>query len=362
MFLFKGPPPPMAADRRFCPPFPAPPAAAPGRECELQTRESEVQPVARYILKRILLGVLTLFIILTMVFFAMRVVGGNPVYVMLKGTDPTPEDIEYYTHLYGFDRPAVVQYAQYLGDILHGDWGRSFFNQRGVFENLAGRWEPTMMIALVSFAIMVFIGIPLGILSATHRNSVLDYTVSSVTLFFQTVPSFCLGLFLVYFLAFKIKLFPLQGGYAALSEGGFLKSVHSVLLPSVAIAASNTAGIARHTRSSFLGVLKEDYIRTAKAKGLSRFKILYKHGLKNGITIISSILSSNIAGLLGGTVVVEKVFGIEGIGKLALDSLSRRDYNQQQACILAVAFIYIAVNILQDIFYKWIDPRVDYTK
>jgi len=133
-------------------------------------------------------------------------------------------------------------------------------------------------------------------------------------------------------------------------------------MPSLALAASYIGGIARQTRSSFLGVMKEDYVRTAKAKGLPRFKILYKHALKNSLSIISSMLSSNIAGLLGGSVVVEKVFGIEGIGKLALDSLNRRDYAQQQACVVACAAIYIVVNILQDIFYKWIDPRIDYTK
>lgn len=314
----------------------------------------------KYILKRILSGVFTLFVILTLVFFMMRLIGGNPVYSLLQGTDPSPEDIQHYTELYGFDRPILVQYGEYIINIFRGDWGVSFFNQRGVFENMLRRWEPTLMIALVSFVLMVVIGIPLGIVGATRRNSLLDYGVSTVTLFFQTVPSFWFGLILLYLLAFKVRLFPMQG-YVAIGEGGLLNAVHCVMLPSLALVAHYTAGIARHTRSSFLGVLKEDYIRTAKAKGLPRRKILFKHGLKNGVSIISSMLSANIAGLLGGAVVVEKIFGIEGIGKLALDSLSRRDYNQEQACILACAMIYIVVNILQDIFYKWLDPRVDFT-
>lgn len=316
--------------------------------------------MSKYILNRILSGILTLFLILTLVFFMMRMIGGNPVYSLLKGSDPSPEDIQYYTHLYGFDRPILVQYGEYILNIFRGDWGVSFFNQRGVFENMLSRWEPTLMIALVSFVLMVCVGIPLGILCATHRNSPLDYSVSTATLFFQTIPSFWLGLILVYLLTFKVKLFPMQG-YVAIKEGGLLKAVYCVFLPSLALMAHYTANIARQMRSSFLGVMKEDYIRTAKAKGLPRYKILYKHGLKNGVTIISSMLSSNIAGLLGGAVVVEKIFGIEGIGKLALDSLNRRDYNQEQACILACAMIYIVVNILQDIFYKWLDPRVDFT-
>lgn len=316
--------------------------------------------MAKYILKRVLSGVLTLFIILTLVFFVLRMIGGNPVYAMLEGSDPTAEDIQYYTELYGFDDPIIVQYVRYLGGIFRGDWGVSYFNGHGVFENMLNRWEPTLMIALVSLVIMILLGIPLGIISATRRNSPFDYVVSSITLLFQTIPAFWLGLLLLYLLAFKIRLFPLQN-YMYIAEYGLWKAIHSVLLPGFALAASYTAGIVRHTRSTFLSVMKDDYIRTAKAKGLSRFKVLYKHALKNSVSIVSSILSANIASLLGGSVVVEKVFGIEGIGKLALDSMSRRDYNQQQACVLACALIYIVVNIFQDILYKWLDPRVDYT-
>lgn len=317
--------------------------------------------MTKYIIKRILSGILTLFIILTIVFFAMRVIGGNPVYHMLDASDITQEEIEYWTHEYGFDRPVVVQYADYLWDILHGDWGTSFFNYVDVFENLKNRWEPTIMIAICSLTLMVLIGIPSGIIGATRRNSLLDYGLSTGNLLLQTIPAFWLGLMMVYILAFKLKLFPLQG-YHSIEKYGLGEAIYYVTMPSLALAASYIGGIARQTRSSFLGVMKEDYVRTAKAKGLPRFKILYKHALKNSLSVISSMLSSNIAGLLGGSVVVEKVFGIEGIGKLALDSLNRRDYAQQQACVVACAAIYIVVNILQDIFYKWVDPRIDYTK
>lgn len=316
--------------------------------------------MAKYVLKRVLSGILTLFIILTLVFFMMRIVGGNPTYYMLDDADITPEEIEYMTHEYGFDRPIIVQYADYLWGILHGDWGQSYFNYVGVFENLKNRWEPTLLIAACSLILMVVIGIPAGIISATHRNSPIDYGLSTGNLLLQTIPAFWLGLMMIYILAFTLHLFPLQG-YHNIGTYGIGEALYYVAMPSLALAASYIGGIARQTRSSFLGVMKEDYVRTAKAKGLPRVKILYKHALKNSVSIISSMLSANVAGLVGGSVVVEKVFGIEGIGKLALDSLSRRDYSQQQACVVACALIYIVVNILQDIFYKWLDPRIDFT-
>lgn len=316
--------------------------------------------MTKYILKRILSGLLTLFIILTLVFFMMRLIGGNPVYHMLDAGDITQENVDRLTHEYGFDRPLIVQYMDYLGGILHGDWGESYFNEKDVFMNMLDRWEPTLMIALMSVALMIVLGVPIGILAATHRNSLLDYSLSTGTLFMQTVPSFWLGLLMILCFAFLNKWFPL-GGYRSIEEYGLLQCLWSITLPSLALAASYIGGIARQTRSSFLGVMKEDYIRTAKAKGLPRLKVLYKHGLKNSISLITSMLSSNIAGLLGGSVVVEKVFGIEGIGKLCLDSLDRRDYSQQQACVFACAAIYVVVNILQDIIYKWIDPRIDYS-
>ena len=175
----------------------------------------------------------------------------------------------------------------------------------------------------------------------------------------QTLPTFWLALLLLFAISFKLHLLPLNG-YKSIKKVGFLGALRYVTLPALSLSASYIGGIARQTRSSFLGVMKEDYMRTAKAKGLPRFKVLYKHGLKNAISLITSMLTSNIAGLLGGSIVVEKVFGIEGIGKLCLDSLKRRDYAQQQACVVACAAIYVAFNIIQDIIYKWIDPRIDY--
>jgi len=316
--------------------------------------------MGKYMLKRVLLGILTLFIILTAVFFLMRIVGGNPVYFMLDPDDITPETVERMTKELGLDKPMLIQYGKYLWDALHGDWGTSYFNYKDVFENMADRWEPTLFMALIAVAFMIVIGIPLGIIGATHRNSLLDYGITTGTLFMQTIPSFWLALLLIYFIGFKLKWFPMTG-YEPIAEGGFWNAMSFLVVPAFSLSVSSIGSIARQTRNEFLSVMKEDYIRTAKAKGLPRNKILYKHGLKNAISIITAMITNNIASLLGGSIVVEKIFSIEGIGKLCLDSLSRRDYAQQQACVLACAAIFVAFNILQDIIYKLIDPRIDYS-
>ena len=313
----------------------------------------------KYILKRILSGILTLFVILTLVFFMMRMIGGNPVYSLLKGTDPSAEDIEYYTHLYGFDRPILVQYGEYLLNIFRGDWGVSFFNQRGVYENMLSRWEPTLMIALVSFVLMVCVGIPLGILCATHRNSLMDYSVSTVTLFFQTIPSFWLGLLLVYYLTFKVKLFPMQG-YTAIKENGILNSIHCVFLPSLALMAHYTASIARQMRSSFLGVMKEDYIRTAKAKGVSGRKIIFGHALKNSLIPVITYFGPMLAFIVTGSMVVEQIFAVPGIGRQFVSSITNRDYMMIMGTTIFLASLIVIMNLITDILYKVVDPRIEF--
>ena len=315
--------------------------------------------MTKYLISRVLSGLLTLFLILTIVFFLMRIVGGSPVYYLLDPEEITPENVAEMEKELGLDKPMVVQYTSYLWNCLHGDFGKSYYNGKDVFQNMIDAWEPTIFIALLATVFTAIIGIPLGVLGATHRNSLLDYSITTVTLFMQTLPGFWLGIMMMYLICFKLHLFPLSG-YEYIEDVGFLGAMRYLIIPSLSISISSIGSIARHTRNSFLGVLKEDYIRTAKAKGLSKFKILYKHGLKNAISLITAIITNNIAGLLGGTLITEQIFRINGIGKICLDSLNRRDYAQQQACILACAAIFVVFNILQDIIYKLIDPRINY--
>lgn len=317
--------------------------------------------MTKYILKRCLSAVPTLLIVLTLVFFLMRVLPGNPLYSMVDVQDMTPEQLAELAADYGFDAPVWEQYFNYMKGIFTGNWGNSYFNGRGVFENLASRFEPTILITVCSTVITLVIGIPIGIASATHRNTLLDYSLSSLSMVFLTIPTFWLGVMMVYFLAFKLHWFPIQG-YQTIARGGLLKALYCVAMPSIALGMTHVASVARQTRSAMLGVLSEDYIRTARAKGLPPLKVNFKHALKNTLSLISTLVAGSIATMLGGSTVVEKVFNIDGVGKLAYDSLMRRDYAQEQAIILFMGLVFIVMNILLDIVYKLLDPRIDFNK
>ncbi len=314
----------------------------------------------KYTLKRILLLIPTLLVILTLVFALMRMVPGSPVYALLADEDNvTQERIEEVETEMGFNDPIYVQYFRYLGGILSGDWGESYFNSKPVFENMMSVWEPTLLITVYATIITVVIAIPVGIVAATHRNSVLDYVVSSTSMATMVIPAFCMGLLLAYFFGYKLDWFPTMG-YTRIAKGGIWKALWSVTLPSFALGLNHVASLARYTRSSMLDVLNQDYIRTARAKGLSKRKVYYKHALKNTMSVVATMIAGSIAGMLGGAAVTEKVFNINGMGMLAVDSLSRRDYSQEQAIVLFTAIIFLGVDLLMDILYKALDPRIEY--
>jgi len=314
--------------------------------------------MAKFIFKRILSAIPTLLIVLVLVFVLMRMLPGSAVYGMVDD-DVTQEQIEALEEKYGFNDPLHIQFFRYMKDIFTGNWGTSYFNGRGVFENMANRYEPTILIAICSTIITVSIGVPIGILGATHRNSLLDYSLTGFSLLFLIMPSFWLAALMVYILGFQLQIFPVQG-YKFIADAGLGQALYHVAMPCIALGMTHVASVARNTRSAMLNVLNEDYIRTARAKGLSGAKVQYKHALKNVISLICTQVFGSIAAMLGGSTVVEKVFNIEGVGKLAYDSLMRRDYSQEQAIVIFMAIIFIVMNILLDIIYKLIDPRVDF--
>lgn len=316
--------------------------------------------MAKYILKRLLLMIPTLLIILTVVFCLMRLVPGSPVYALLEDVDDvTDEMIEELEEEMGFNDPIVVQWLRYMKDIFTGEWGESYFNSTDVFQNMISVWEPTILITLYATMITIFIAIPLGIFTATHRNSVLDYVVTTCSTATMVIPGFCLGLLFCYFFGYKLGWFPAVS-YTSIAKGGIWKALWSVTLPSFSLGLSHVASLTRFTRSSMLDVLNQDYIRTARAKGLSISKVHYKHALKNTLPIVGTMVVGSFAGMLGGASVTEKVFNIKGMGTLAVDSLSRRDYPQEQAIVLFVALISLGVDLLMDIMYKALDPRIEY--
>ena len=314
--------------------------------------------MGKYVIKRVLTAIPVLFIVVTLVFCLMRIIPGNPVYHMVD-ENATAEEIEMVKEKYGLNDSIWEQYARYVGGLLTGDWGKSYFNDQPVFKNISAVMEPTILITLFSTLITILVGVPVGVIAATHRNSLLDYSLSSASMVAMTIPSFWLGLMLAYWFGYKLGIFPTQS-YMSIGRFGLWKAMYSVALPCISLGLSHVASIARHTRSAMLDVLGQDYIRTARAKGLAGKVVHYKHALKNTLSIVATLVANSIAGMLGGAVVTEKVFNINGMGKLALDSLYRRDYAQEQAIVLFTAIIFIGVNILMDIVYKALDPRIEY--
>ena len=319
--------------------------------------------MAKYILKRALLMIPTLFIVLTVVFTLLRMVPGTPAYELLlnenDGQIPSVEEIEAKETEMGLNDPLPVQWFRFVKGVFKGDWGNSYFNDKPVFMNMIAVWEPSLIIAGYATIITVSIAIPVGIFCATHRNSALDYAISSMSTATMVIPGFCLGLMFVYVFGFKLGWFPTVG-YKNVSRVGWAEALYSLTLPSFSLGLHHVASMARYTRSTMLDVLSQDYIRTARAKGLSRQKIYYKHALKNTLSIVGTMIAGSFAGMLGGTSVTEKVFNIKGMGTLAVDSLGRRDYPQEQAIVLFTASLSLSLNLGLDIMYKLLDPRIEY--
>ena len=317
--------------------------------------------MAKYVIKRILLLFPTLLAVLIIVFALMRMVPGSAAHVILErdGVAVTEENVEKLEDEMGLNDPIYIQFLNYLKDILSGNWGDSYFTSKPVFQEIMDVWEPTLLTTILSTIITVVIAIPVGILAATHRNSVLDYIVSSTSMIAMCIPVFCLGIVAAFVFGYKLRWFDTVG-YDYIKDEGLMRSLYKLTLPSIVLGLSHVASLARYTRSTMLDTLGQDYIRTARAKGLSRNKVYYKHGLKNTMSIVATLIANSIVSMLGGATVTEQVYNIRGMGKLALTSLQRRDYPQEQAIVLLMAFIFLGETLLMDIFYKVLDPRIEY--
>ena len=311
----------------------------------------------KYVVKRVLSAIPVLLIVVFITFFLMRMLPGD-VAVQILGHDAPPGDLEILRETLGLNEPKLVQFWDYIQGILHGDLGTSLYNNLPVMENILNSLEPTILIMILSILISVVIGIPVGVISAVHRNSVLDYLLMTVSVFGLSIPVFWSGIMLAYYVGTVLQILP-NMYYYPISQVGLWQAIQYVILPSVALGFQSVASIARYTRSTMLDTLGEDYIRTARAKGLAERVVLYQHALKNAMSPVITHIGTNMASLLGGACVIETVFGINGMGKLAYDSLIRRDYTQVQAIILVVAMVYIVINLVVDILYKVFDPRVN---
>jgi peptide/nickel transport system permease protein len=311
-----------------------------------------------YVIKRILSAIPTLFIVAVIVFVLIRLVPGNPAQLML-GDDATREEVLALEIRLGLREPMIVQFGKWMGSVFTGNFGDSLYYNQSVLSLIVGRIEPTFLLVTYAMLIGALIGIPLGITAARRRNGIVDRLCMMLSMLGISIPGFWLGLNLVILFSVTFRIFP-SLGYSAVMEKGLLETLRYLTLPALALGLQRSASLARVTRSSMLDVLGNDYIRTAKAKGLAKPKIVWIHALKNAANPLLTQLGISVAHLLGGSVVMERLFSIPGIGRLAFDSIGRRDYPTIQGHILFVALVYVCINLIIDLLYRVFDPRVEF--
>ena len=314
--------------------------------------------MAKYILKRIIAAIPTLIVVSVLIFGLIRFIPGSPAQVML-GDDATPDEIAAMEVKLGLDQPIVVQYAKWMGGALTGDLGDSIYYHAPVLKIITERLEPTWLLVVYSILIGTILGLFFGIIAALNRNRFLDKLCMVLSILGISMPGFWIGMNLIIFFAVKQPLFP-SVGYVSIADGGLGQTLYYLTLPAFAMGIQRSASIARVTRSSMLDVLGDDYIRTAKAKGMKKPKIIFVHALKNAANPILTQIGISVAHLMGGSVVIEKLFNVPGIGRLAYDSISRRDYPAIQGHVLFVAAIYVLINVVIDLLSKVNDPRIKY--
>ncbi|MBP8306689.1 MAG: ABC transporter permease [Burkholderiaceae bacterium] len=310
-----------------------------------------------YIGRRILATIPVLLIVALLVFLMLRFTPGDPAAV-IAGDSATSADVAEIRAKLGLDRSVVTQFVIWFGNVLQGDFGESFFYKKTVASLISDRLEPTLALAVLTIVLATLIAVPLGTLAAYRQGSWIDRAVMGLSVMGFSVPAFVVGYVLILVFSLQFGWFPVQG-YQRLAEGfwGFL---HRLLLPSFTLAIVFIALLARMTRTSVLEVLNEDYVRTARAKGLPNLKVLVFHALRNAAVPIVTVIGIGIATLLGGVVVTESVFNIPGLGRLTVDAVLARDYPTVQAVILLFSFSYVLINLAIDLLYTVLDPRIRY--
>ncbi|MCW2240196.1 ABC transporter permease [Azospirillum canadense] len=310
-----------------------------------------------YIVRRLAGMMVVMLIVAAVVFVIARVVPGDPAAVML-GSSATPEDIAALRSRLGLDQPLLAQFILYLGQIARFDLGDSIFLNRPVMQALAERSELTGLLTLMSVSIAVLIGVPIGILSAAKRGRWIDQTALGLAMLAASVPSFWIGLTLIKYLAVDLTWFPVAG-YGA-PDASFAERLRHLVLPAIALGIPNSALILRFTRTSMLDVLGDDYVRTARAKGLPPMVVVLKHALRNAMIPILTVIGLTAAVMIAGAIVTETVFGLPGVGNLIVSAVLRRDYPVIQGALLVVSAIYVLINLSVDLLYAVVDPRVRY--
>ncbi|GIO15204.1 ABC transporter permease [Cohnella xylanilytica] len=305
--------------------------------------------------KRLVSLVPILIVVAVVVFFVMHLTPGDPAAVML-GTEASQADIAQLRHQLGLDEPVLAQFVDWLGGVARGDLGTSIFMKMPVSQAIAEHVGPTLSLSILAQLVAAVLALPLGILAAKKRGTATDQMVMGVSLLGISLPSFLLGLFLMLVFAVELRWFPVSG-YKPLADG-FLEHLRYLVLPALALGSMQAALIARMTRASMLEVLNQGYIEIARAKGLREISVVFKHALRNAFIPIVTVVGQSFALLIGGATVTETVFNIPGLGQLIVNAVERRDYEVIQGVVLVIAALYVVLNLIVDLLYGLIDPRI----
>ncbi|MGC7406062.1 ABC transporter permease [Pandoraea pneumonica] len=309
----------------------------------------------RLVLHRALVAIPTLFIVSILIFGLQKMLPGDPVLAM-AGEDQNPQVIAALREKYHLDKPLPTQYALWMGDVLHGNLGNSLRTGEPVTTLIAQKLPVTLQLASLGLIIAIGIGIPLGILSAANRGKAVDYGANVLALSGMSIPNFWLGILLIFLVSVRWQLLP-SSGYVPPGEDLWM-SFKTMIMPAFVLGAALGAQLMRHTRSAMLSVLRTDYIRTARAKGLLRGTVVLKHAFRNALIPIVTVLALLFGELLAGAVLTEQVFTIPGFGKLVVDAVFNRDYAVVQGVVLVTAVSFIALNLLADVLYVLLNPRL----
>jgi peptide/nickel transport system permease protein len=310
-----------------------------------------------YASRRAFMAIPVILVVAVVVFGLLYLTPGDPALV-LAGDQATPAEVEHVRIALGLNQPPYVRFAGWLMNILRGDLGESIFTRQPVAVMIAQRLEPTLSLLAFGMTLSIAVGVPLGVMAASRTSGIVDRALTALSVFGFSIPSFVVGYALAFVFASKLHWLPVQG-FHSISEGigPFLRSL---LLPAISLSIIFMALIASVTRTAMLDVLGQDYIRTATAKGLSPTYILFRHALKNAAIPVITVIGSGIGALIGGAVITENVFAIPGLGRLTVDAIGHRDYPVIQAIVLLSSFSYVLVNLIVDLLYTVLDPRIRY--
>jgi peptide/nickel transport system permease protein len=315
-----------------------------------------------YIIRRLLQTLVVLVLVSMMVFIALRTLPGNPVLMLVTSNELmefTDEQIKELNHEFGLDKPIPLQYFDWIaGVITRGDLGESIVNRTPVTDFIKSRFPVTLHLGVMSIILAIIFGVPAGVICAVRRGKWVDSVVTLIANLGITAPSFWVGILLIYVFGLYFGILPVFGYTSPFTD--FWMSLKQVIMPVVCLAVFPIASITRQTRSSMLEVMRQDYIRTAWAKGMKEQMIIVKHAMKNGLIPVVTLLGMNVGIIIGGSVLIETVFNIPGMGRLAVDAIINQDYPMVQGVVLLVAILVAVTNLVVDLSYGWLDPRIRY--